>query len=199
MLTLSPHGASLILLGALLICALFHFVYAVDHRRLYTLFLVDRCNTMRWAQFGLMHTALAMVVAQLVGVCTFDFMVMSMLMLPCLGVVGYFGDRAYPCCPRMAAVAVFGIALILLGFWIPVITNFAYRNSEAGVAAPAYMWIALIALLIFDVVFFVSPIIQLRLHFSYFLIETMSTVGLMILSAVILGALGWALNDQAAN
>ena len=199
MVTLTPIGTSLALLGALILGGIFHFVYAVDYRRQYTLKLIDRCNGMRWAEFAIIHTILALVVAQLLGTTTFDFMFFCLLALPCLGVLGYFGDRSYPCCPHITNIVILGMALVFLAYWVPVITNFAYRNSDAGLSAPPYMWIALFSLAIFDIIVFVTPWIQARQRPSYFFIETASSAGLLVISAIILSMIGWALADQAAS
>ncbi len=199
MVTLTPWGTGLALAGALVVGAMFHFVYASDYKRLYTLFIVDRCNGMRWAQFGIVHTILALIVAQLLGTKTFDFLFFTLLALPCLGVLGYFGDRSYPCCPFMVNIMIVGTALIMLAYWIPVITNFAYRNSDAGIAAPAYMWIALFALLIYDVLIFASPFIQARGRISYFIAETVSSLSLLVISGIILVCVSWGIGDQKTN
>lgn len=196
MVTLTPWGTSLAMMGALIVGALFHFVYAMDCKRLYTLLLVDRCNGMRWAQYAIIRTILGLVVAQLLGTTTFDFLMFALLALPCLGVLGYFGDRAYPCCPCMVNMVIVGTALIMLAYWIPVITNFAYRNEDAGMSAPAYMWIALFLLAFYDLLIFATPFIQFRTRVSYFIIETVSTVALVVISAIILVCVGWALADQ---
>lgn len=196
MVALTPSGTALALIGAFIVGALFHFVYAVDCHRLYTLLLVDRCNGMRWAQFAIVHTVLALVVAQLLGTTTFDFLFFALLALPCLGVLGYFGDRAYPCCPHMVNAVICGTALIMLAYWVPVITNFAYRNEDAGINAPAYMWIALFLFAAYDIIVFVFPFIQSRSRMSYFLTETISTLCLMVISAIVLACVGWALADQ---
>jgi hypothetical protein len=196
MVTLTPWGTALALMGALIIGAMFHFVYAADCRRMYTLLLIDRCNGMRWAQFGIIHTILALIVAQILGTTTFDFLMFALLALPCLGILGYFGDKSYPCCPCMSNVVIVGTALIMLAYWIPVITNFAYRVSDSRVAAPPYMWIALFLLLFYDAIVLVAPIIQARCRLSYFLTETINSIGLVVISAVILICVGWALADQ---
>lgn len=198
LVNLTPQGLSLVLLAALVIGALFHAVYALDCRRLYTLLLVDRCNGMRWAQFAVIHTLIALVVAQMTGTATFDFMWFGLLGLPILGVLGYFADRAYPCCPIMVNMVIFGTAIVLLAYWVPVITNFWYRCTDTGRSAPAYMWIALVALGIFDILLFASPFIQARQRISYFIAETTHTIALLILSTVILVAVGWALADQTS-
>lgn len=196
MVTLTPWGTSLALMTALIIGSMFHFIYALDYKRLYTLFLLDRCNGMRWAQFGIIHTILALIVAQLLGTTTFDFMMFAVLALPCLGVLGYFGDKAYPCCPCMVNIVIFGTALILIAYWIPVITNFSYRYSDSGVNPPAYMWIALFLFAFFDILVFLAPIIQARVRASYFFTETISSLGLAVISTIILACVGWALAAQ---
>lgn len=194
--SLTTWGTALALMGALIVGALFHFVYAADCQRLYTLLLVDRCNGMRWAQFGVIHTILCLVVAQLLGTTTFDFLMFGLLALPVLGVLGYFGDRSYPCCPCMTNVVIIGTLLIMLAYWVPVITNFAFRMSDSNVAAPAYMWIAMFLLFFYDVWIFVSPFLQARTRMSYFMMEIISSVSLIIISIIILGCVGWALAAQ---
>jgi hypothetical protein len=196
MVTLTPSGTSLALLGAMIVGAVFHFIYAVDCRRLYTLLLVDRCNGMRWVQFGIIHTILALVVAQMLGTSTFDFLFFGFLGLPCLAILGYFADKAFPCCPTITNVVILGTALLLLAYWIPVITNFAYRNKDAGMTAPAYMWVALFFLAAFDFLVLMSPIIQARTRVSYFVTETMSALGLVVISAIVMVTVGWALSEQ---
>lgn len=199
LVALTPMGTALALLGALALAAMFHFVYALDCRRLYTLLLVDRCNGMRWAQYAIVHTVLAMIVAQMLGTTTFDFMMFALLALPCLGVLGYLGDRAYPCSPHMVYATILGSAVLLLAYWIPVITNFAYRNADSPYWAPAYMWVALAAFFIYDVFLFVSPWIQSRHRPSYFFVETFHSMGLLLISTVVVIAVGWALADQAVT
>ncbi len=196
MVTLTPWGTSLALMGALIVGALFHFVYAVDCKRLYTLLLVDRCNGMRWAQFAIIHTILGLVVAQLLGTTTFDFLMFALLALPCLGVLGYFGDRSYPCCPCMGNMVIVGTGLIMLAYWIPVITNFAYRVDDSNVTAPPYMWIALFLFAIHDIMIFAAPLIQFRTRVSYFITEMINTLSLVVISAIILVCVGWALAEQ---
>lgn len=197
LVNLTPHGIGLILLAALILGALFHAVYAVDSRRLYTLLLVDRCNGMRWSQFALIHTLLAVVVAQLLGSTTFDFLWFTLFAMPILGILGYFADKSYPCCPTTINVVMIGMAILILGYWVPVIMNFAYRYSDAQLAPPAYMWLALFALALFDIFIFVGPILQSRQKLSYFVVETMNTLALLSVSAVVLVAVGWAMTDQA--
>lgn len=199
LVNLTPQALSLALLGALLCGALFHMVYALDLRRLYTLMLVDRCNSMRWAQFAIVHTLLALIVAQMLGTTTFDFMWFCLLALPILGILGYFGDRAYPCYPCMVHVVIIGVAIILLAYWVPVLTNFTYRYMDASTPPPAYMWIALVGLALFDIIFFAMPFIQARQRISYFVFEMLHSIGLLIISAVILATVAWALADQRTS
>lgn len=196
LVSLTPWGTALALTGALVVGALFHFVYATDCRRLYTLLLVDRCNGMRWAQFGIIHTILCLITAQLLGTTTFDFLMFGVLALPVLGVLGYFGDRAYPCCPCMVNVVIIGTLLIMAAYWVPVITNFAFRMADSGINAPAYMWIALFLLFFYDIWIFISPFLQARTRMSYFMTEVINTVALIVISAIILVCVGWALADQ---
>lgn len=195
LVTLTPWGSALALLGALLIGAMFHFVFAIDFKRQYTLLLVDRCNGMRWAQFAIIHTILAIVIAQMVGCCSFDFLFLALFVLPGLGVLGYFADRAYPCCPRMMNAVTLGTAIIMVGYWVPVITNFAYRQQSA----PPYMWIALITLGILDFVFLITPLVQSRSHMSYFIGEMGGTLLLVLVSAIVLTCVSWALTDQLST
>lgn len=202
MVNMSTQGIGLVIVAALLIGAFFHVVYALDCRRLYTLLLVDRCNGMRWAQFALIHTLIAVAVAQLLGSTTFDFLWFCLLALPVLGVLGFFADRSYPCCPKLVNTMILGTALILIAYWVPVMTNFTYRALDAANGAraiPSYMWIALFSLLIFDVLVFAMPFFQARQRVSYFLIETMHTLLILIITVIILACVAWALCDQQST
>lgn len=196
MVSLTPWGTALTLTGALVVGALFHFVYATDCRRLYTLSLVDRCNGMRWAEFAVIHTILCLIVAQLLGTTTFDFLMFGLIALPVLGILGYFGDRSYPCNPTMMNITIVGTLLIMVAYWVPVITNFAYRMGDSGINAPAYMWIAMFFLLFYDVWIFLAPFVQSRTRTSYFMMEIVGAVALALISVVILVCVGWALADQ---
>lgn len=196
LVNLTPQGVGLVLICALVVGAFFHVIYAFDFRRLYTLLLIDRCNTMRWAQFAIVHTLLALIVAQLLGTTTLDFLWLGLLALPVLGVLGYFGDRAYPCDPSMVNVVIIGMVIMFIGYWVPVIMNFAYRCAEANRAAPAYMWIAMVSLILYHILLFASPFIQARQKTSYFILETLHALALLVVSALILISVAWALADQ---
>lgn len=196
LVTITPWGANLILSIVLLIGGLFHFIYATDFKRLYTLLLIDRCNTMRWVQFAIVHTGIALLLAQLMGTTTYDFMMFGIFALPCLGVLGYFSDRSYPCCPCMSHVALVGTALLFIGYWVPVITNFSYRYADSGLAPPAYMWIALFLLAAYSIFIFISPILQSRGKISYFILETVHALALLMISAIAVVCMGWALSNQ---
>jgi hypothetical protein len=196
LVNVTPMGTGLALVGAMLISALFHFIYAIDCRRLYTLSLIDRCNAMRWAQFGITHTILAMIVAQMLGTVTYDFLMASLMFLPCLGIMGYFEDRSFPCSPTMGNVSVLGAALLLLAYWIVVVTNFVYRYTDAAVPPPAYMWIALVGLFLYDILFFIMPWIQYRQRLGYFTVEVVQNIALVAISGIILVCVCWALADQ---
>lgn len=196
LVNLTPHGLSLVLFAALMLGSLFHFIYALDIRRLYTLLLVDRCNGMRWAQFAIIHTLLAIVVAQMLGTTTFEFLWLVLFAFPLIGILGYFNDRSYPCSPCLSNVAILGTGLIMLAYWVPVITNFTYRFIDSNMAPPVYMWIAMIGLFLFDLMIFVAPWIQSRQRLSYFVFEMLHTIALLIISIIVLVCVIWALADQ---
>lgn len=198
LVTLTPMGTGLALLGATILGALFHFVYALDCRRLYTLLVVDRCNGMRWAQYALIHTILALIVAQLTGTTTFDFLMFGLLALPVLGVLGYFADKSYPCCPHMMNVVFLGTAILFVAYWIPVMTNFIYRYIDATIPPPVYMWIALISFLLYDIFVFLAPWIQSRSRVMYLHAEIAHSMSLVIITTIIVICVGWALTDQTS-
>lgn len=197
--SLSPSGIAYIIATALGICALFHFVYAIDLKRMYTLMLVDKCNAMRWAQIGIAFMLMGIATAELLGSMSMEFYIMAILTLPLIGIFGFFIDKHYPCYPYLLYWAFAGFLMVLIGYWTSVGVTFAYRVIDAPGgpgAIPGYMYMALASLALYSLVLLVGPILMQRTRLNYFKSEIIQTFLLFIMLAITSGSIIWAVSNS---
>ncbi len=173
---------------------LFHFGYAIDFKRAYTVMLMDRSNKLRWIQFAITNTILTLFTAHLTGTTSFDFFIVSLLALPAAGGFGYIMDKSNPCFPGMFWVSYLG--LILLAFiapWCVIAYNFSVHTIDSGVFPPGYTYTALVALATFHLILVTLPYIQTRSRIKYSSVELIHSFILFGVSAALFGILVWSI------
>lgn len=171
---------------------LFHFGYAIDFKRAYTVMLIDRCNKLRWIQFAITNTILTLFAAHISGTTSLDFFLIGLLALPAAGAFGFLMDKTSPCFPGMFWVSYIGlIALTFLAPWAVIVYNFSVHSIDSGVFPPGYLYTGIIALATFHLILIVLPYIQTRSKIKYSSIELLHSFMLFAVSAAMFGVLVW--------
>lgn len=172
---------------------LFHFGYALDYKRAYTIMLIDRCNKLRWIQFAIVNTLLALYVAQISGTNSFDFFLAALFFLPVGGILGFLMDKYYPCFPGLFWIAYLGLFLAIgVAYWSPVITNLAIHWMDSNGTMLPYIFVAGASLMVFHLLIVLLSYIQTRTKIRYPTIEIIHSFLMFALCTAMIGSFAWA-------
>ncbi len=175
---------------------IFHFGYALDYKRAYTIMLIDRCNKLRWIQFAIVNTVLSLFVAQIAGTNSFDFFLAGLFFLPVAGILGFLMEKYYPCFPGLFWIAYLGLFLVMaVSYWSPVGTNLAVHWMDSRSTMLPYIFVGVSALFAFHLLVLLLAYIQTRTKMQYSTAEIIYSFLMFALSTAMIGVFSWAVVD----